>query len=225
MRAPRAIPPDAPQPASIAIAALASLAALSLLPVPDPLPVAAPVRVIPMNHGGWASREIAIDQLFLGYVQFRQMVARRYEREDEVVDLFVGDASQRSNMSSPFSPKTILPGLRWVPLSGEAPGELDLPHPPTQTALVARGGERWWVAQWRFGDPGMARESLRQLFAVDASPFGERRIRRVVRIAAPVDGDTGDLAAARDAIAAFAREFESILFDEPLIERKTASTL
>jgi exosortase len=213
----RAVIPDAgaaPVPAVPAAAALVCLAALSLLPTPEPAAAQpGPARALPEVRGDWTSQEVEIDRLFLGFVQFRKMVARRYRRDDTVVDLFLGEASQRSAWSSPFSPKTILPGLRWVPLRVEGAVPLDLPRPPDQTALVAREGERWWVAQWRFGDPGLLRESLRQLFALDASPFGKRRTRRVLRIATPVDPtDRDGVEAAQSTVALFAREFEDALY-------------
>ena len=200
-------------PAATALAA-AALAALSLLPAAAPIRARAELAPdIPAEQAGWESRDVAIDRLFLGFVQFHQIVSRRYARDGDVVDLFVGSASQRSDWSSPFSPKTILPGLRWVPLPIADPQPLDVPIPPAATALVARDGERWFAAQWRFGDPGLVRESLRQLFALDASPFAQPRPRRVVRLAALVDPDhPDDVAPARDAIAAFAREFSGALF-------------
>jgi hypothetical protein len=193
------------------------LAALSVVPLPPPPPLAAGAAPggasVPAERAGWISQEVRIDRLFLGFVQFREVVSRRYERDGAVVYLFLGEASHRSAWSSPFSPKTILPGLRWVPLPLEADAPVELPHPPDQTALIARESERWWVAQWRFGDPGVLLESLRQLFALDASPWGDHRPRRVVRLAAPVDPAHGDdVTAAERAVVAFAEEFEDVLY-------------
>jgi hypothetical protein len=193
-----------------------ALALVSLLPAPTPARARAePAPAIPAEDGGWTSRDVAIDRLFLGFVQFHGVVSRRYERDGQVVDVFIGNASPRSDWSSPFSAKTILPGLRWVPLPLEEPQPLDVPIPPGATALVTRDGERWFAAQWRFGDPGVVRESLRQLFALDASPFSQPRPRRVVRLAAFVDPDhPDDVAPAREAVASFAREFAAELFED-----------
>jgi hypothetical protein len=171
-----------------------------------------------MQLAGWAATDVTLDPIFLGFVTFRKSVARRYERGERVVDLFVGEASPRSVASSPFSPKTLLPGLGWVPVPPPEthPPRVDLPREPSQTAWVARNGRRWWVAQWRYGDPGPWLESLRQLLALDASPFGARRPRRVIRLAVPVDrADAAGMAEARATVAAFAEDFESFLFPTP----------
>lgn len=215
-RWPQPVRTPAPFPAALAVGVAVAFALVSLLSAPEPprlRPGTAPA--ISAETAGWTARDVAIDRLFLGFVQFHQIVSRRYERDGQVVDLFVGSASHRSDWSSPFSPKTILPGLRWVPLPLEDGHPLDVPIAPAATALVTRDGERWFAAQWRFGDPGLVRESLRQLFALDASPFAQPRLRRVVRLAAFVDPDhPDDLAPAREAVASFAREFGSALFDE-----------
>jgi exosortase/archaeosortase family protein len=209
----------APLPPALAIAGLAGLAALSLIPVSEPITTQVmeePSRSVPAEHAGWRSRDLEIDRSFLGFVQFRETIARRYERDGLVVELFVGDAYQRSEWSSPFSPKTILLGFHWVPVPIADEGlSAELVPGPDQTALVARERQRWWVAQWRFGDPGIIRQSLRQLFALDASPFAAPRPRRVVRIAAPVDLEDADgISGAQTAIARFVRDFETDLFGE-----------
>ncbi len=210
---------EAPLPSALAIAVFAGLSALSLIPASAPRTWEAPAesaRSIPVERAGWTSENVEIDRRFLGFVQFREIIARRYERDGEVVELFVGDAYQRSEWSSPFSPKTILLAFHWVPVPiAEAGPPAELVRAPDQTALVARERQRWWVAQWRFGDPGIVRQSLRQLFAFDASPFAAPRPRRVVRIAAPVDLEDPDgIAGAQAAIARFARDFETELFGE-----------
>lgn len=211
-RLPREAPRSLPAPGRAALAGVAGLALLSLVPPPPRVTTPLPLDLVrfPRERAGWVSRDVAIDPLFLGYVQFRQILSREYQREDDLVDLFVGEALPRSRGSGPFSPKTILPGFGWVPVPVAPAPPLDLPLPPTQTALVARDEERWWVAQWRFGDPGVLIESLRQLLALDRSPFGEKRLRRVVRIAAPVTDE--DTAPARSAVARFARDFDAPLF-------------
>jgi exosortase len=210
------LPVALPVRGATALGLALALAAASLLPVPAPARVRPqPEPVIRAEEAGFESYDVAIDRLFLGFVQFHRIVSRRYVRGDEVVDVFVGNASQRSDWSSPFSPKTILPGLRWVPLPLEDAQPLDVPIAPGATALVTRDGERWFAAQWRFGDPGVLRESLRQLFALDASPFAQPRPRRVVRLAALVDPDhPDDVGPAREAVAAFAREFAAELFED-----------
>ena len=210
---------EAPLPSALAIAVFAGLSALSLIPASAPRTWEAPAesaRSIPVERAGWRSQDVEIDRRFLGFVQFRETIARRYERDGEVVELFVGDAYQRSEWSSPFSPKTILLAFHWVPVPvpiADAGLPAELVRAPDQTALVARERQRRWVAQWRFGDPGIVRQSLRQLFAFDASPFAAPRPRRVVRIAAPVDLEDPDgIASAQAAIARFARDFEAELF-------------
>jgi hypothetical protein len=157
-----------------------------------------------------------VDSLFLGYVVFRERVARRYERKGQLVNLFVGEASPRSDWSSPFSPKTVLPGMGWVPVPDPPPTRgIELPLPPTQTAWVARDAQRWWVVQWRFGDPGAWLEGPRQLLALDASPFGVREPRRVIRLASPLPEDAPDgVERAQRAVAAFAADFAPLLFPE-----------
>jgi exosortase/archaeosortase family protein len=214
--APQGEPPARLAPTALALAAL--LAATSLLSTPapraeTPMP---PVRAIPMQHGEWLATNQSVDSMFIGKVLFRERVSRRYQRGDRIVDLFVGEASPRSDWSSPFSPKMVLPGMGWVPVNDPPQvGGVDLPLPPSQTAWVARDTMRWWVVQWRFGDPGLLRGSLQQLLALDASPFRARRPRRVVRLATPLEsrGPEG-VAQAKAAIASFADEFAELLFPE-----------
>ena len=199
-------------------AALALVAVLSWLPAPPASlrPAPAPLTHVPPQHEGWVSTETAIDRTFLGLVQFRRIVSRRYSDGVHQVELFVGDGPGRHPGSSPFSAKTILPGLRWIPIPRDATTPAPaLPVVPMQTAWVARDGQRWWVAQWRFGDPGVLRESLRQLFALDASPFHAPPTRRIVRIAAPLDpARPDDVAPAQQTVARFASDFEAVLFAE-----------
>ncbi|MGH0029807.1 MAG: exosortase/archaeosortase family protein [Myxococcota bacterium] len=214
---PGAPPGASPGTAHTALAVAALLAVVSLVPRPTPraeLPMP-PLRSIPTQHGDWTARDVTLDPLFLGFVMFRESVARRYERDGDVVDLFVGEASPRSTVSSPFSPKTLLPGLGWVPVRGPERDPARLSPPPSQTAWVARDAARWWVVQWRFGDPGLAAESLRQLLALDASPFAAHRPRRVIRLATPVrDLDADGVALAQRRLADFADAFDASLFPD-----------
>lgn len=179
---------------------LAGLAALSLVPRPEArMPVAPAALEIPREHAGWSARDVAVDRQFLGWVRFRQVVSRAYERGPDRVRLFVGLDDSRARTASPFSPKTLLPGFGWVELESGPVGGAD-----AGSAIVAHESSHWWVAQWWLGYRGALVESLRHALALDASPFAGPRRRAVVRVQVPLaDNDP----ARRDAAVALGEAF------------------
>ena len=200
-----------PRFAGWAVLAAGLLAILSLLPRPAPRSASneAMAPAIPLEHAGWSGREVSVDRQFLGWVRFREIVSRRYERESEVVRLFVGLDDSRARSASPFSSKTLLPGFGWIELPA-APQAADSPQP--QTAIVVRESARWWVAQWRLGYHGIVGESLRHALAIDASPFAAPRTRAVVRLRVPLlDVDPGAGAAATSTLERFLDDFREFL--------------
>ena len=189
---------------------LAGLVGVSLLSRPPSPAVPGPSLAIPLERAGWRARELAVDRVFLGWVQFREIVSRIYERESDQIGLFVGLDDSRARIASPFSSKTLLPGFRWVEVENAGAGMQSSPR--AETAIVAWESTRWWVTQWRLGYHGVLGEAVRHALAIDASPFTAPRIRAVVRVRVPlVAGDPEARAAAAAMVERFLGDFREFL--------------
>ena len=194
------------------LAGALALAALSLLPAPRPGAGQAPVLPgrIPVEHAGWVARGVPPDPLFLGTVRFGESLSRLYTRGDERVVLFVGRAAAADRRTSPFSPKTLLPGMGWR-LEQARSVRLDELGIEAESAVVERDGRRWLVYHWHRGDAGWIGESLRHGLAMDRVPLA-RRERAVLRLATPLGPGRPD-ARERGAerLEGFARDFRDFL--------------
>jgi EpsI family protein len=144
-------------------------------------------QLIAPELDGWRSKPLAVDDQFLGRVGFGERLSRRYRKHGESVDLFVGVGDRNERRRSPFSPKTALPGSGWIVEERESvrlePGGLEV-----DARLVRSRASRRLVFHWCAGTDGLARETLRSLLALDASPLRHPGEGIAVRISTEVAG-------------------------------------
>lgn len=144
-------------------------------------------QAIEREMDGWRSKPLDIDERFLGHVGFSERVFRRYRRERESVDLFIGLGNRDQRARSLFSPKTALPGSGWiVEETGAArlePGGLEV-----DAQLVRSRASRRLIFHWYAGTDGLGDETLRSLLAIDSSPLRRPGEGVVVRISTEVAG-------------------------------------
>jgi EpsI family protein len=203
-------PPPAPSRGRLAFAVgfLAVLGVLAGAVAPWRIPsprVPLPTDTIPRQLDGWRSADLQTDRLFLGMAALTGLVDRRYARDGESVDVFVGAGSPRQRLRSFYSPKTALPGSGWIveeetrrERAGVAMDEL----------VVRKGSERRLIHHWYLGTSGLLEELAHDSLALDESPLARKVRGVVVRISTPIDGgETREQAEARlDAMADRLRE-------------------
>jgi EpsI family protein len=137
--------------------------------------------LIPDRIAGWQSRDLDTDYaVFLGRVGFSETLERRYWRQGEAVDLFVGVSNHASRLRAPLSPKTRLPGSGWI-VEEAGRESLDTIGKEVDFLVLRSGTRRVLVHHWRQGADGILAESLRSLMALDQSPFRRSRHTVVVR--------------------------------------------
>jgi len=160
-----------------------------------------PDSQIPKALNAWTSTKLTTDLSFLGIVHFRARVDRRYARNGESVELFVGVGSRDPRYGSPFSPKTAYPGSGWW---SEETRQISLP-PDGRPARVnvlryGTGGRRKLVFDWTEGGEGLGGEIFRFATALDSSAWGRPREGVAVRISTPLLNTSPSRQAAAEAL-------------------------
>jgi EpsI family protein len=146
-----------------------------------------PDSQVPKKLDGWESSKLTTDLSFLGIVRFRGRVDRRYERNGESVELFVGVGSKDPRYENPFSPKTAYPGSGWW-REGTRQISLPLDGRPARASILryGTGGQRKLVIDWTEGSKGLADEIFRFAIAIDNSAWGRSRDGVAFRISTPL---------------------------------------
>jgi exosortase len=209
----------APLPWRAAAIALAALAAITLAVPPFPAPRDPAAPVFPEAAADWISEALVPDPSFVGTLPPDQFVHRRYAKTDSdgrvrTVELLVVAETPPPLSTTPlFSSKLVWPGGAWLLTEARrAPlpaldRDVVLSH-----AIHASGPERALTYLWRARDAGLARESLRSLLALDATPWRRERPRVVVRLVAPTpQGGPVAYDLAKRALDAFAADFRDAL--------------
>ncbi len=227
-------PPGSQRPRSAASAALgpwracaattvlAGAAAASLwTPVwKAPLaPVPSLTDAIAGELSGWRSERLETDLVFLGSVQMRQRLHRRYSRGGEWVDLFVGVADRGLRVASPFSPKTALPGAGWI-VEERGTATLEPGGREVGAQVIRAGARRRLVYHWYQGTRGLGNEVVRSLLALDASPLRRPGAALVVRLSTGLEGR--DPASRGDAEGRLRRFFEALRERLALLDHRRA---
>ena len=202
-----------------AVIELAALAAIvRLVPPFAPSATVGPLE-FPESAAGWTSEPLAPDPSFVGTLPVGQFVHRRYAKADaagrmRTVELLAVVETPPPISTTPlFSSKLAWPGSRWrvqerrtVPLL-----PLDRDAELSQ-AVYAAGPERALSFLWRVRDAGLLRESLRSLFALEATPWRRDRARVVVRlVAATPQGGPVAYDIARRTLGVFVSDFRDAL--------------
>jgi exosortase len=212
-------PEAAPLPWRATAIAFAVLAAITHAVPPFPAPRDPAAPAFPEAAAGWTSEPLVPDASFVGTLPPGQFVHRRYAKTGSdgrvrtVELLAVTETPPPLSTTALFSSKLEWPGSGWLvtearraplPILGH---EVLLSH-----AVHASGPERALTYLWRARDAGLARESLRALLALDASPWRRERPRVVVRLVAPTpQGGPVAYDIARRALDVFAADFRDAL--------------
>jgi EpsI family protein len=162
---------------------------------------------LPAKLGPWKlDREMAIDRNFLWTVRFHKQVYRQYERDGEVVAVFIGYDDRSDRRRSPISPKNAVPGRGHEIVER---GAVAVP-PWTSNAewVLSRAGSiRFLSFYWYEGTESLARETLRAVLALDQSPLGRTQPARVIRLTATM----GQTPRAREEAEARLQDFAASL--------------
>jgi len=203
-----------------AATALAALAAVAWLVPPFALRTAPPLALaIPEAAAGWTSETLAPDANFVGVLPPGRYVHQRYAKTDSggrirtVELLAVIETPPPASTISLFTSKLAWPGAAWrvqerrpIPLLPLA-SETELSQ-----AVYVPGSERALTYLWRARDLGLARESLRALLALDATPWRRERPRVAVRLVAPTpQGGPVAYGIARRTLDVFVSDFRAAL--------------
>jgi len=165
-----------------------------------------PGGAIARSLDGWQAQKLETDWMFLGKTAFGAVLNRRYARGEEQVELFVGTWHHGRRFHSPLSPKTAFPGSGWIV---EETGRLRLGDQQVDARVMRKGARRMLVAHWYEAAGGLGVETLRALFALDASPLRRRHVPAVIRLATPFSGAPAGRKAVEARLARFAIQIEN----------------
>jgi hypothetical protein len=178
---------DVPRPRLVGAAVVLGALAVASLGLARPETAPPPTLGLSSGFGDLASQEIPTDRLFLGSAGFRESATRRFQRDGDSVDVFLGVGWRPGRARSARSPKTAFPGSGWIVESEQS--RVLVPDGRVVRQLVLRSGARTMlVYHWYEGAVGLARETLRTLLALDSSPLGQLVDILAVRMATPIDG-------------------------------------
>jgi EpsI family protein len=201
--------PVSPAPRWIASGALlAALAAASpWIPRWSP-PEASPPPVytlVPAVLGRWHGTVAAIDQQFLGTVEFSDKTHRVYRRaRGEPVTLFVGVDHRLDRRKSFVSTKVTHPGFGWR-VEERATVVLEPRGSAAESLLLHSPHGLHLVYFWYQGVASAPVEVLRALLALDRSALRRPGEGLVVRLSTPVASEPAGRAAAERRLRAFAK--------------------
>jgi exosortase len=155
-----------------------------------------PVEVLDARLAGFDASEEKNDWLFLGTTAFGHIVHRRYAVAGDDVDVFIGQVDTKHRLRTYLSPKVAYPGSGWIV---ESETRTRLAGRDVNERVLRKGANRLLVVHWFEGSPGVVAETIRGLFALDASPLPRTQIPIAVRLSTR-------LPSTRDAAIGLSRE-------------------
>ncbi|MBW2385438.1 MAG: exosortase/archaeosortase family protein [Deltaproteobacteria bacterium] len=175
---------------------------------------------IPESRADWQGERLKNDPMFHGSLFTGPHIYRRYSKDLEtrwpqIVDLFVGlEIAGYEPSSRLFTSRIALPRRDWE-VEEIRPAQVWVLDTPAELAIVSHGDDLLMLYLWRVRDDGFFAETLRDLFALEASPLRRDPPRGLVRVATPLPRDAP---IARDRakqtldrfIADFRSEFEDL---------------
>jgi len=201
-RQPGGIPRNAVRGTAALLAALVGLSFLPAWQIERPR-LAHLVDQLPRELGGYTSKDVETDRIFLGQAGFSELLHREYAHEGWRIDVFLARAALSLRNRSYYSPKTAVPGSGWII---EESRTRELEGRSVQVRVVRRGTRRLMIFHWREGSPGLARETLRTALALDGSRWHREQAPVVVRLMAPVSARPGSREATEARLTAFVTE-------------------
>jgi exosortase len=222
--------PGAPWPAHPprGVAVWLAAAALASLVPPYAAPaVTAPGELLPAAAAPWRSeRSVDIDHLFLGSVRFLRSDQRAYVAEPAPfgtvasakqaarAQAMVGEDARQNRSVNLRSHKHRVPGRGWI--VEEARPEVFAGGMAGERVIAVSEGRRILSWVWYVGVESTWREALRELFALDHSPFRRVRHAYVVRLSTDLDaGGKPEVDRAERRLRLLARSLGARLPTEP----------
>jgi EpsI family protein len=146
---------------------------------------------LPAEFDGWTkTQKIDLDRGFLWTMRFRRYHYWTYERDGDVVSVFIGYDDRRNRGRSLLSRKNALPRRGW---EVEERSSVSLESVETRVERVVARSEfdRILTYHWYEGTDRMVSEILRALLATDQSRFWRSQPAEVIRVATRL-GSTPD---------------------------------
>lgn len=158
---------------------------------------------LPTEFGGWTAKKLEDDQTFLGSVAYVRSLHRRYQRDESSVEIFLAMDDRLQRDRSALSPKQRVPGAGWQVIESR---RIDVPWAPEPVLEVhSRSRGRDLLSyQWYEGEEGLARETFRQLAAIDNSTLRPGGNLLVYRVSTPLADGPEARAAAEALLVEFA---------------------
>jgi hypothetical protein len=174
---------------TVLIALLAILSVAVKPPAPIPRTLLDLEELIPTRVGQLESSQLEVPWRFLGQTLFMTTLHRRYELPNAPkgteVELFVGVGARADRRFSSLSRKTALLGSGWVEEKWSHREAL-FEGAMLDVVVIRAGTARRLVHRFTAGDLGLARESLRALSGVEATPHSSAPDEVVVRLSTPL---------------------------------------
>jgi exosortase/archaeosortase family protein len=166
-------------------------------------------ELIPTRVARLESSVLEVPWRFLGQTLFMKTLHRRSERpkapKGTEIELFVGIGARADRRFSSLSKKTVPLGSGWVEEEWNRRDSL-FEGAMLDVVVIRAGTARRLVHRFTAGDLGLARESLRALSGVEATPYGGAPEEVVVRLSTPLrNGRTSERRRASAYLAGFTR--------------------
>jgi EpsI family protein len=196
--------------AGVAALGLMASATLWLQPWQPPIPQSPWGVPLPREWGGYESRQLQVDKVFLGSVRFKRQLARAYEQGGARVEIFIGYDDLLDRWRNAVSPKVGLPGSGADLLERTRVSVPGLPE-DVERVLVRTRQRRTLSLSWYEGARGIWREMGRGLVALDHSPLRGRRGITAVRISTPIEASSDGESRADERLRQFATELRPLV--------------
>jgi len=182
-------PPVGRRTVAVATGVLAVFAAIALLLPPWPVYPHVPIPHLLRDFEelpGWSSSELNPDYRYLGRLGIQRDLSRRYRRDGEAVDLYLGVGNRSVRPRSVLFTKILLPGSgRYI----EAEGPIDLGPAVSEATwrVAATKSHRFLVISWQESAGTLVAETVRSFLGLGRSPLRRVGDPLAVRISTQID--------------------------------------
>jgi len=193
--------PGPKRPVAVRFAALLGLllalgiSASLLQPYERTRPRAQLVSMIPAQLAGYQARGLPLDREFLGSVRVSQWMHRRYEKDEQWVEVLAAADNHSHRLGSLWSEKTEIPAsgavvLQEIPIrlseNGSSEQDSSLEGLEGSAIVYATREGRRLVVHWYEGLEPFWTEAWRGFLGLDQSPFQRHTRSLVIRLTTPI---------------------------------------